>query len=58
MLIQAENSVCWICIFRGVTSHQHHSNQNTSKAKTKSNKIREALNTKAIRKSKQNSEPR
>ena len=50
MLIQAEISVCWISIFRGVTSHQQHSNQNIWKAKTKSNEIREALNTKTFEK--------
>ena len=51
MLIQAEISVCWISIFRGVSSHQQHSNQNIWKAKTKINEIREeVINTKTFEK--------
>ena len=50
MLIQAAFSVCWYSIFRGITSHQQHSNQNIWKAKTKSNEIREARNTKTFEK--------
>ena len=50
MFVNAEISLCWICIFRGVTSHQQHSNQNIWKTNTKRYEIREALNTKTFEK--------
>ena len=48
MFVNAEISLCWICIFRGVTSRQRHSNQNIWKTNTNVYEIREAPNTKTF----------